>query len=604
MSLQPTSRISPKTFPGEERSANMQQHQSPAQTQAPTSHSSESRKFASGIDSRGDMFANQSRLHVGSPAPGLGRPVHLPGPIGPPSRAHLQNDQTKSNSSLAQWHNLANEMPNQFRGHAEDNAVTNPNDVSSKSDGHIFRETFKKIAPAGDGRLGMPRRFESTEYTVHDKEGMSRAPLASSGRHATPLAPWAAPGANPIALVEGPEVSAQRNAISQQPPIAPPPSSSAQSAVLPPHLRPKAKFPTTPIESVIRPHGLSPPPPETESHPVNTGDVHHPQVRLPPPQARVRLPPSSAQLKAHASAQSAPNMTTARQPNNFGPPGANRPLVQNADWQLRFNGLFGRAAVSTETPPSPPKTPPKSIDSALAVAASSRMFMDDHHHTLFQGATVSLPSPKRTFTGAVVSLNSRGPFTKPISDYLFDEERSFGSRPVVVVPRNPRYKFAPHEPVVQNLPTSKDSRMSRATAFEAQSKESLPAWVFYKNPLGFHLKIPGTRLNNKLVKHTRVHDDSANARTRRTQDRPGYNKPEKAKGTKSNSNAPVADDEARKSGISEKATVRPSADNPTPSSVTRKAPVSFGAEKKTTWTKSARGGPRRSSTRPAAVSSS
>jgi hypothetical protein len=609
MGLQTTSRISPKTFPGEDRSAGMQ-HQQPAQNQVQASHSSDSRKYASGMDSRGDIFANQSRLHVGSSAPGMGRPAHPPGPIGPPSRAHLKNEQSKPNSSLAQWHNLANEMPSHLQGQPGEDIASNSEDINGRPEGHVFRETFKKIAPALDGRLGVPRRFESTEFTVHDKEGLSRAPLAAqsnlqrpshdqSVRHATPLAPWATSGLNTVLPTESQDLN-RRNVATQQPPIGPPPSSSAQPAVLPPHLRPKAKFPTTPIESVIAPHGLVPPPPETESHPVNTGDAHRPQVRLPPPQAKVKLPPSSGSARGHASAQSAPNMMIPRQPSNLGSPGAQRPLVQNADWQLRFNGLFGRAAVSTETPPSPPKTPPKSIDTALAVAPSTRMFMDDHHNTTFRGATVSLPSPKRTATGASTAFKYRESFTKPTSAHLFDEVRSFGSRPVVVIPQNTRYNLAPYSSSTKNPPTSMNPRMPRATAFIVQSKDSLPAWMFFKDPQGFHLKIPGTRLKNRLVRHSKPTDDSAHSR--RPQDRPASHKMDKGKASRPK--PPAGAEEARKAPDNKKGAMPSPADE---NAAARKTSASPAApEKKSTWTKSARGGARRSSVRPApaAVSSS
>jgi hypothetical protein len=612
MGLQTNSRISTKTFPGEDRSAGMQ-HQPPAQVQAQTSHSSDSRKYASGMDSRGDIFANQSRLHVGSSAPGLGRPAHPPGPIGPPSRAQLKSEQSKPNASLAQWHNLANEMPSHLHGQSGEDVASQSQDMNGRPEGHVFRETFKKIAPALDGRLGVPRRFESTEFTVHDKEGLSRAPLAAqsnlqrqshdqSVRHATPLAPWATSGPNIVALPTEAQDLNRRNVATQQPPIGPPPSSGAQPAVLPPHLRPKAKFPTTPIESVIAPHGLTPPPPETESHPVNTGDVHRPQVRLPPPQARVKLPPALGPARAHAPAQSAPNMMN-RQPSNLGSPGAQRPIVQNANWQLRFNGLFGRAAVSTETPPSPPKTPPKSIDSALAVASSTRMFMDDHHNATFRGATVSLPSPKRTITGASTALSYRESFTKPTSAHLFDEVRSFGSRPAVVIPRNTRYNLVPYSTSTKNPPTSMNPRMPRATAFATQSKDIIPAWIFHKDPQGFHLRITGTWLNNRLVKqHSRFPAESAYFRP--GQERPTYHKMDKGKANRPNLSPSAAQEDSRKANDNKKSAVPSPADE---NAAAPRAPASSAVpEKKPTWTKSARGGSRRSSVRPApaAVSSS
>jgi hypothetical protein len=613
MGLQTSSRISPKTFPGEDRSTSMQ-HQPSAQGQSQTSHSSDSRKFASGMDSRGEMFANQSRLHVGSSAPGLGRPVHPPGPIGPPSRAHLNNEQSKSNPSLAQWHNLANEMPSHMQGQPEEDVASNSKDLNGRPEGHVFRETFKKIAPALDGRLGVPRRFESTEFTVHDKDSLSRATLApqsnlqrpthdQSVRHATPLAPWAASGLNSVALPADSQDLNRRNMTTQQPPIGPPPSSDAQPAVLPPHLRPKANFPTVPIESVIAPHGLAPPPPETESHPVNTGNAHRPQVKLPPPQARVRLPPSSASARAPASAQSAPNMMNSRQLSNLGSPGAQRPPAQNPDWQLRFNGLFGRAAVSTETPPSPPKTPPKSVDSALAVASSTKMFMDYSQNTASRGATVSLPSPKRTVTGAPTALKYRDSFTKPTSAHLFDEVRSFGSRPVVVIPRNTKYNLAPYSSSTKNPPTAMNPRMNRATAFGAQSKDILPAWIFFKDPQGYHLKIPGTRLKNRLVKHPKGSDDSVHFR--RNQDRPAPNKPEKGKASKPNLNPSAAPEEARKANDKNKKSAAPSPANENAAAAPKKPASSAAPEKKSSWTKSARGGARRSPAHPApaAVSS-
>ena len=520
-----TSRISPQAFTPEERPSAGQ-----SQPQSQPAQSSEPRNFPPGIEPRGDLFNGQCLLNGLSQPTSLGRNTHhVPGPIGPPSRAQLQPEQPhRAPSNIAAWQNLASDLPNQYRANADAAAADlNRTDANSKPLESTFRETFKKTSSAPGGRLGGPRKFESTEYTVHDGQSGS---MSSSANVTSD--PWRSVGG---ASVPG-----------QQPPIGPP---SQRSAVLPPHLRTKARFPTAPIESTLEPYDLSPPPPETENHPVNSGEPHHPQVKLPPPQAKVRLPPAS--LSAPSPVQ--PPMHSGnvvmphRQLPNYGPPGAARPLVQNEAWQMRFNGLFNRTAVTTETPPSPPKTPPKAQGPALAVASSSRTTMDDPAAHAYNrgGATVSLPNAYKPLLPEGLGFSNAGGMTsKPTIDKLFEEERSFGSLPVVSVPRGARYNTAPYPAHVKSLLSmTTNSRFNRPSV-EALSKDQLPPYFFYKNPLGYHLKIPGTRLRNKLVKS--AEPDPPRVSNRRTTDRPsgvrGEKRPvrESAENSESNKTGPAA----------------------------------------------------------------
>lgn len=178
----------------------------------------------------------------------------------------------------------------------------------------------------------------------------------------------------------------------------------------------------------------------------------------------------------------------------YGAPSVARPIVMNEAWQARFNGLFNRTPIQTETPPSPPKTPPKAWGAALAVAVSSRAPMD----TQTGGATVSLPQAQKpkSLYGFVVDDNNE-PFSKPSID--FKEELSFGSLPKVHVPRNTKYNREPYGPQAKNLLSmSPNSKFQKPVISQTYDNQREP--FFYQHQEGYFVRIFGTRLNNRLCR--------------------------------------------------------------------------------------------------------
>lgn len=494
-----SARISPQAYGSETRSPNMGTHQVAEQQRA----------FPPpGMDSRPDAFAGQSRLNGVSPAPGAGRPgpSHPPGPIGPPSRTQQAHPpQAPHQDPIAAWNSASTRLPQQYSADLQAAQERRTRDIANPAPTqhaeHRFKETFKKTS-ADQGRLGAPRRYETTEYTIHDGQGtrsvseFSPAPPATSTQPQAPLPPmspvqdkWTRSSdvANAVRIPDGSQNPAH-GGVARQPPIGTQPVTASQGHV---------NYAAAPVAPTTESKEQSPPPPETESHPVNEGDAHHPQVRLPRPQAKVKLPPMSPQSQAAQlpSQQSGSVMMPQRPYSGYAPPGVARPIVMNQAWQDRFNGLFNRTTIQAETPPSPPKTPPKAHGPALAVAAASRAPMD----TQASGATVSLPHAQKAKSAHGFTLdNSKEPTSKPGIDQMFNEELSFGSMPKVRVPRNVQYNVQPYGPTTKNMLTMvPNSRFQKTVECKTIDRDPF----FWKNPQGIFVKILGTRLNNKLCRH-------------------------------------------------------------------------------------------------------
>ncbi|KAK4494585.1 hypothetical protein PRZ48_013941 [Zasmidium cellare] len=488
-----TTRISPQGFNQESRSPSLQPQQVAEQQRA----------FAPpGMETRSDPFAGQARLNGASPAPGIGRQVpHPPGPIGPPSRTQPQSQQqpVQRPDPISAWNNATQSLPAQYAANQAAIQERRAKEMSQplpppQAPEASFKETFKKTSAGGT--LGGPRRYESTEYTVHDKHGSrtvashSPAPPSTQTQPSAPFptnspmqGPWKPATESAVRIPDGSKNPAHGGSHAPQPPIG---TRSVQQAPAAPY-QSTANFPTAPLPPAAESKDQSPPPPETDSHPVNQGgDSSHPHVKLPPPQAKVKLPPTSPSSQAAPLQQNSSVLMPQRPSSNWGPPGASRPIVMNEAWQARFNGLFNRTAVQTETPPSPPRTPPKTQGPALAVASSSRAQMDEQSG----GATVSLP-PSRG--GAVADPNNFA-VSKPSIDEMFNEELSFGSMPKVRIPRGVHYDTSSY------LSTSRsfqfpNSRMQRAV--ETVSKVPIE---FYRHEEGIFVTIRGTRLNNRLCR--------------------------------------------------------------------------------------------------------
>ncbi|KAK5716073.1 hypothetical protein LTR15_009898 [Elasticomyces elasticus] len=495
-------RISPQSISQDARSPNVQQQQL----------SEQQRSFAPpGIDSGPNGAWGASRNNGPSPAPGLGRQTHLPSPIAPPSRAQLQQQPSQRQDAISSWNNAAATLPHQYAADADAAARKQQEAVIAPPRDNVIKETFKRSS-AEQGRLGGPRRFEAPEYIVHDAQGsrslssVSPAPPSTQTQPTGPV-PTASPldesstsvSENTVRLPDGSRNPAHGGTSTRQPPIAPPhmrrqPLAAYQGNV---------NFPTDPLPGV--PVSLSkdqsPPPPEATSHPAYSGDGY-PHVKLPPPPPRVRLPPVASAQTSPLQSQSQLGVTMPqRHVQQFGPPGAARPLVMNGEWQARFNGLFNRANIQTEVPPSPPRTPPKTSsqmhDPALAVMASSMALMEDV--PAGRSATVSLPvsPPRKNITADGFTIDSSGDvISKPTIDQMFEEERSFGSKPIVRFPHNARYH--PGIFTDPNHNVLKMSRYPQQLKTIAESKQ-----MFTPEPSqGILVKIFGTKLqdSDKLIK--------------------------------------------------------------------------------------------------------
>lgn len=472
-----SARISPQGFNQDSRSPSIGQPQV----------SEQQRAFpAPGMNDRPAPFgSSQSRLPGVSPsqAPGYGRPHHPPGPIGPPSRAqhHVQNQQQQPPvqrphppaPEVSPWTTAADRMPN---GQVP----------SAPLPEHRFKETFKKTASEQSGKLGAPRKYDAAERTVHDGSGskpvagFSPAPPSTQTQPIAPPPPAASPAQDVRTDVSNgstvriPDPSQNPSHGGLPRPIAPPHRMHAE------RLR-QQRMATAPVAPNVASKEQFAPPPEVESHPVYSGDARHPQVRLPKPQAKVRLPPAPSQVQSLQNGSVV--MSPQRQPYRFSPPGAVQPIVDNENWQQRFNGLFGRAHLQTEAPPSPPKTPPKSQGVSLAVASSSIEPMA----TQTTGATVSLPQGKNA--QRVQTIRNLEPTSKP--EVNFDNERSFGSLPKINVPSKTQYHPDAGSLSGPNLLKMKYNGRSVDSGFHDQI-------FFWRNPAGIFVNVPFTRLNNKL----------------------------------------------------------------------------------------------------------
>lgn len=466
-----------------------------------------------GIESRPEPGWGQSRTNGVSPAPGLGRQTHLPSPIAPPSRAQQQQQQqqppVQRPDPLSAWNSAAATLPHKYA--ADANAAERKQEEAAPAPPreHTFKETFKQTS-ATQGRLGGPRRFDKTEYTVHDAQGSrsvaahSPAPPSTQTQPigpvptASPNEPWKQ-AENTVRIPDGSLNPAHGGLLMQQAPIGPPTTQQAPPTV---H-QSQVNFPTGPLAAVVpTTKDQSPPPPETSDHPANTGDARHPNVKLPPPPPRVKLPPTSP-AQAHTSMQQPPVSMPQRPVQVWGPPGVARPLVMNEDWQARFNGLFNRAPMTTEVPPSPPKTPPKAQGPALAVAASSRAVMDDMPAD--EAATVSLPQSagkKNTTAEGFTIDDSEDVVSKPIIDPIFTDELSFGSTPTINVPKQAVYDVSgtgKYNMLKMGMNSKIQKPVDTQTGVDLTAGQNL-TFYFHKHPQGYFIKLPGTKLNNRLVK--------------------------------------------------------------------------------------------------------
>ncbi|KAF2204685.1 hypothetical protein GQ43DRAFT_136652 [Delitschia confertaspora ATCC 74209] len=192
----------------------------------------------------------------------------------------------------------------------------------------------------------------------------------------------------------------------------------------------------------------SPPPPETQSHPVFGGNSERPVVRIPRPSPRVCLPPpTTSPVVVEPAANPAEGAVGAViMPVRPHVAMGARPLALTQEWQARFNGLLGRTTPAPSAPVPATRVQPattsnsQSKPGSLAVAAASKAPLDVRQGT--GSATVSLP----TSAGkkAPVDDSSNNVTSRDSAEQTLLEEREFGSLPTIKLPQVPH--LAANEP--------------------------------------------------------------------------------------------------------------------------------------------------------------
>ena len=164
-------------------------------------------------------------------------------------------------------------------------------------------------------------------------------------------------------------------------------------------------------------------------------------------------------------------------------------------WQARFNGLFNRTPIQTETPPSPPKTPPKMQSPALAVASSSRVVLDTAPAVI--AATVSLPTARKVTKEGFTIDDKQDATSKPMIAQMFNEELSFGSLPKISIPRNVVY-----EAMYNRDSTPRVGLNAVPNAVDVQTEAELNLYDIHPGPRdGFYVHLPALQLLKKFAKH-------------------------------------------------------------------------------------------------------
>lgn len=534
-----------------------------------------------GLEARPDAFANQARVNGTSPAPGLGRQTHLPGPIAPPSRAAQQQTQqqsTQRQGALAAWNNAAQMLPYQYKADADsaERKALESSTVAPRND--TFKETFKQTI-VDPNRLGGPRRYEKIEYTVHDAQGSRSVPSLSPAPPNAQTQPMISPSASSAHQLAGENTVRLPDASSQLP--------QAPLSARAPHLRKQyaaqaaAEEATSPLPPSAQSKEESPPPPETASHPVHGGDIGHPLVKMPPPQPTVRLPPAASPSTLPQQMQAMP---PPRPVNSFGVPGTARPLVMQEAWQARFNGLFNRTHVHTEIPPSPPKTPPKMQGPALAVASSSRTAMDEAPRS--SSATVSLPQAKIAMhqQGYPASILADAT-SKPMIEQMFGEELSFGSSPKVRVPKQTAYAIAseglPAHTMLAKLPNAK-----LPTSIEARSVAEVNLRDIHpKRHDGYFIHLPLLKLVRKFAQQQQQQRQLSGSRKTSANHSSYQERRASGKFKGKGDEGTAATGESRKSSFQKTTTSTPNSGSPAPGT-----PSTPTHGRRTSWAKPSKGG--------------
>ncbi|KAB2579437.1 hypothetical protein DBV05_g2003 [Lasiodiplodia theobromae] len=374
---------------------------SPPRFTHPPSAEQPSSSSSSTFASQPDLRSQDSFAH---PPAAMASAAVAPGPIGPPKSAPRPAFDVSawSASSIA-------ESDAKLARRREENYQANRGKPLP-----AFNETFKQTAI--EGSLDR-RRVLETKSTVHlHPNNVSKpdeqAPHTSHSEQSSRSTPI--PFGEPYKSSVGDEPSTLRPIGSEK--VLSSPGSTGTSGNRSSRFFPRTQDAFDAVQATVSQlilNGDSPPPPETSSHPVFTGDALHPIVKL-PQKIKVKLPPA-------ASHSSSPVIMPAR-------PGFSRlgsqPIIQQPGWQERINGLLGRASAPAPSPPKPA--------TSLAVAPASKAPYD--HTGPRAGATVSLPSKP-----ALVMFAS-GYNASPVSKSAFEEVMSVPeafSAPTVCLPKEP-----------------------------------------------------------------------------------------------------------------------------------------------------------------------
>lgn len=204
----------------------------------------------------------------------------------------------------------------------------------------------------------------------------------------------------------------------------------------------------------------SPPPPDSSYHPAYFRDQQRPLVNLPSPKPTVRLPPPSAipvQPTAIVNIPIVPLKPVAQ------------PKVNNAEWQDRFNGLFGVKKPSPE----------KKFAHVAEFSVTTKVPLEAPMIQI--SAAVSLPVKDEDY---LEQTEDREVISKATEDEeaLF-ENREFGSLPTVLLPKNQHQAIQQKASKIQSrgLARTKEVDPESVKNFEEKEGElSNAAVVFIK----------------------------------------------------------------------------------------------------------------------------
>lgn len=202
----------------------------------------------------------------------------------------------------------------------------------------------------------------------------------------------------------------------------------------------------------------SPPPPDSSHHPAYFRDQQRPLVNLPSPKPTVRLPPPSAIPVQPTAIVNIPIVPLKPVP---------QPKANNAEWQDRFNGLFGVKKTSPE----------KKFAHVAEFSATTKVPLEAPMIQI--SAAVSLPVRDEDNLDQTEDIDVISKATED-EEALF-ENREFGSLPTVLLPKNQTQTIQQMASKIQSrgLARTKEVDPESVKNFEEkQSELSNPTVIF------------------------------------------------------------------------------------------------------------------------------